>query len=92
MAHALRRILYCSVDSKKHLFAMVSSNPETGPEGIYSHVFATAKKDQVIRVYVLFWRDGGCLGIHSRPVCVMTIGEFSCVIFAGTVRVCVVVS
>ncbi len=59
MAHALRRILYCSVDSKKHLFAMVSSNPETGPEGIYSHVFATAKKDQVIRVYVLFWSDGG---------------------------------
>lgn len=48
MAHALRRILYCTVEAKKHLFAMVSSNPDTGPEGIYAHVFATTKKDQVI--------------------------------------------
>ena len=27
MAHALRRILHCAVDGKKHLFAMVSRNP-----------------------------------------------------------------
>lgn len=46
MAHALRKILYCTVDTKKHLFAIVSSNPDTGPEGIHSHVFVTAKKDQ----------------------------------------------
>ena len=49
MAHALKRILYCTCDSKKHLFAIVARNPQEGTEGVYTHVFVTAKKDQVKR-------------------------------------------
>ena len=47
MAHALKRILYCSADSKKHLFALVARNPQEGSDGVYTHVFMTDKKDQV---------------------------------------------
>jgi len=47
MAHPLRRVLYSASDGKKHLFAMVTSNQDSGPEGVFSHVFSTAKKDQV---------------------------------------------
>ena len=47
MAHSLKRILYCTADSKKHLFALVARNPQEGTEGVYTHVFMTDKKDQV---------------------------------------------
>ena len=47
MAHAVKRIMFCTADAKKHLFVFVAKNPETGPEGVYSHVFLTAKKEQV---------------------------------------------
>ena len=49
MAHAVKRIMFCTADTKKHLFVFVAKNPETGPEGVYSHVFLTAKKEQVSR-------------------------------------------
>ncbi len=45
MAHPLRKILYCSSESKKHLFAIVSREDDS--EKVYTHVFVTAKKDQV---------------------------------------------
>ena len=47
MAHAVKRIMFCTADTKKHLFVFVAKNPETGPEGVYSHVFLTTKKEQV---------------------------------------------
>ena len=47
MAHAVKRIMFCTADTKKHLFVFVAKNPESGPEGVYSHVFLTAKKEQV---------------------------------------------
>ena len=47
MAHAVKRIMFCTADTKKHLFVMVAKNPETGSEGVYSHVFLTSKKEQV---------------------------------------------
>ena len=47
MAHAVKRVMFCTADTKKHLFVLVAKNPETGPEGVYSHVFLTAKKEQV---------------------------------------------
>ena len=49
MAHAVKRIIFCTADAKKHLFVFVAKNPESGPEGVYSHVFLTAKKEQVRR-------------------------------------------
>ena len=48
MAHSIKRILYCTADSKKHLFAIVARNPQEGTEGVYTHVFITDKKDQVL--------------------------------------------
>lgn len=39
--------MFCTADTKKHLFVFVAKNPESGPEGVYSHVFLTAKKEQV---------------------------------------------
>ena len=47
MAHAVKRIMFCTADTKKHLFVLVAKNPETGPEGVYSHIFFTARKEQV---------------------------------------------
>lgn len=47
MAHALKRILYCTAEPKKHLFALVARNPQQGAEGVFTHVFMTDKKDQV---------------------------------------------
>ena len=47
MAHAVKRIMFCTADTKKHLFVFVAKNPDTGAEGVYSHVFLTTKKDQV---------------------------------------------
>ena len=47
MVHALRRILYCTSDSKKHLFAIVSMDLQDEMEQVYTHVFITAKKEQV---------------------------------------------
>ena len=54
MAHAVKRIMFSTADTKKHLFVFVAKNPETGSEGVYSHVFLTAKKDQVSALWQ--WR------------------------------------
>lgn len=52
MAHAVKRIMFCTADTKKHLFVFVAKNPETGSEGVYSHVFLTAKKEQVSKTQI----------------------------------------
>ena len=47
MAHALNRILFCTAEPKKSLFAMVARNPQSGPEGVFCHVFLLASKQKV---------------------------------------------
>lgn len=47
MAHALKRILFCTADTKKSLFAMVARNPQTGADGVYCHVFLLPSKEKV---------------------------------------------
>ena len=47
MAHALKRILFCTADTKKYLFAMVARNPQTGADGVYCHVFLLPSKEKV---------------------------------------------
>ena len=53
MAHALKRILFCTAETKKYLFAMVARNPQTGADGVYCHVFLLPSKEKV--------RDAHCL-------------------------------
>jgi len=47
MAHSIRKILYCTSEGKKHLFAIVTRDAHEDEEKVFTHVFVTAKKDQV---------------------------------------------
>ncbi|KAL5491992.1 hypothetical protein EMCRGX_G017375 [Ephydatia muelleri] len=45
MAHAMTRIVYCTADAKKCLFALVAKNP-SGSEGIFCHIFLMPSKEK----------------------------------------------
>lgn len=45
MAHAMNRIVYCTADAKKCLFALVARNP-SGAEGIFCHIFLMPSKEK----------------------------------------------
>ena len=49
MAHALRRVVFSTADTKKSLFALVARNPtsQTDPEGVYCHVFQLPSREAV---------------------------------------------
>ena len=76
MAHAVKRIMFCTADAKKHLFVFVAKNPESGPEGVYSHVFLTAKKEQVRRtiLHKMMSSSGLCM---VRVVVISTLAQNS---------------
>ena len=47
MAHALKRVLFSSADTKRCLFTLVARHPQTEGEGVYCHVFQVSSKEQV---------------------------------------------
>ena len=47
MKHGLNNILYCTSDSKKCLFVIVSRDQQEETEHVYTHVFMTANREHV---------------------------------------------